>query len=106
MADAATPTATPSPDTRNLTDEVRRALENQASGLSEDVLADRDARYDEYKDYVATQPIDFGGARAYNVGDAVPKSNVEQYRYDDLGWVAKRSTKAGKEALKSIGIEG
>lgn len=106
MADAATtPTATPPPDSRNLTDEVRRALENQASGLSEETLAERDARFAEYKDYVAIQPIDFGGVRAYNVGDAVPNANVEQYRYHDLGWVAKRTSKDGKAALKSVGIE-
>lgn len=106
MADAATPTATPPPDTRNLTDEVRRSLELQASGLSEDVIAEREARFAEYADFVAVQPIDFGGVRAYNEGDAVPNSNVERYRYHDLDWVAKRNTKAGKQAVANqLGID-
>jgi hypothetical protein len=106
MADAATPTATPPPDTRNLTDEVRRALEADASGLPPELLAEQQARHDEYKDYVAVQPIDFGGARAYNEGDAVPNSNVEKYRYHDLGWVAKRTTKEGKKArAEALGID-
>jgi len=32
----------------------------------------------EYGTYVATQPIDIGGARAFNPGDAVPASHVER----------------------------
>lgn len=31
----------------------------------------------EYGTYVATEPIDIGGARAFNPGDAVPVSHVE-----------------------------
>lgn len=32
---------------------------------------------DEYGTYVALGPIDIGGARAFNKGDAVPVSHVE-----------------------------
>lgn len=88
-----------------LTDEVRRALEGEASGLDPAVVADRAERVAEYADFVAVEPIDYGGVRAYNVGDAVPKSNVEKFKYDDLKWVAKRTSKEGKAALKSIGVE-
>jgi hypothetical protein len=55
------------------------------------------AREAEYGQYVALQPIDIGGARAFNAGDAVPVSHVEGgvVRADQ---VAKTSTKAGREA--------
>lgn len=53
----------------------------------------------EYGTYVAVEPIEIGGARAFNVGDPVPKSTVER---DDspIGaeQVAKRQTKAGQKA--------
>lgn len=37
----------------------------------------------EYGTYVATGPIFHNGARAYNEGDPVPVSNVEEYKYLD-----------------------
>ena len=59
----------------------------------------------EYGVYVATQPIDVGGARAFNTGDAVPVSHVKDYKYDELGFVAKRSTKAGQAAVDEANQE-
>ncbi|GAC1374658.1 MAG: hypothetical protein NVSMB4_02330 [Acidimicrobiales bacterium] len=44
---------------------------------------------DEYGTYVACEDIFFDGARAYNVGHPVPKSNVEAHGYLELGWVRK-----------------
>lgn len=52
----------------------------------------------EYSEYVAIQDITHDGARAYNVGDAVPAANVERWGYLDLGLVARRTTKAATEA--------
>lgn len=43
----------------------------------------------EYGTFVATQPIDAGGVRAYNEGDPVPVSNVERHGYERLGWVKR-----------------
>jgi hypothetical protein len=43
----------------------------------------------EYGTYVASSPIDVGGVRAYNVGDPVPISNVEEHGYLDQGLVEK-----------------
>lgn len=96
------PEQSPPPAAGNLTDEVRRALELQASGKPADVVAAEQAQIDEWSEWVAVQPIDYGGVRALNIGDAVPKANVEKYKYDELGWVAKRSTKAGKAAVASV----
>jgi hypothetical protein len=53
----------------------------------------------EYGQFVAVAPIDFGNARAYNVGDPVPASNVSAYGYLERGLVAKVGTKAA-EATK------
>ncbi len=55
----------------------------------------------EYGTYVATQVIELGGARAFNIGDAVPKSHVER-GVVAVDSVAKITTKAGREAA---GIE-
>lgn len=100
MAD--TPTAAASPQ---LTDETRRALEALASGQPPEVTAAIEEREKEWGTWVAVQSIYFGGALAANVGDALPNANVEQYKYDQLGWVAKRTSKAGKDALATRGIE-
>ena len=51
----------------------------------------------EYGTYVATQPIDIKGARAFNVGDPVPVSHIERGVVDESA-VAKTTTKAGREA--------
>lgn len=61
--------------------------------------ARRAAVLDEYGDWVAVTTITHGGARAYNVGDPVPKGNVARYGYDRTGHVAKRGSKAVEDAL-------
>ncbi|MGH3659604.1 MAG: hypothetical protein ACRDUA_23390 [Micromonosporaceae bacterium] len=83
---------------KQLTDEVRAALEAQASGLPPGVAEAKAEQAEEWGQWVATQQIFYGGALAANVGDSVPAANVKQYRYDQLGWVAKRGTKAAGEA--------
>jgi hypothetical protein len=62
------------------------------------VRAYREAVVHEYSQYVAVKPIDFGNARAYNVGDPVPASNVAAYGYLERGAVAKVGTKAAEQA--------
>lgn len=57
----------------------------------------RAALVDEYGTYVAVEPIDFDNARAYNIGDPVPVTNVERYGYLDRGLVAKRTSKAAED---------
>ena len=53
----------------------------------------RAAQAKEYGQYVAVNPIDIAGARAFNVGDPVPASHVERgvVASED---VAKTTTKA------------
>lgn len=81
-----------------LTDEVRAALEAEAQGIPPEVLEQHAERREEWTTWVATQDINFGGVLAYRTGDSVPAANVEKYRYDDLGWAARRDTKAAEEA--------
>ena len=57
----------------------------------------REAQRAEYGVYVATQPIDINGVRAFNVGDAVPVSHVDS-KVVSAEQVAKVTTKAGKSA--------
>lgn len=54
----------------------------------------------EYGSFVATQPIDINGARAFNTGDPVPASHVANGVVRD-DQVAKTTTKAGREAAAS-----
>ena len=54
----------------------------------------------EYGSYVAVQPIDIGGARAFNVGDAVPASHVSRGVVAAEA-VAKTSTKAAQAAVEN-----
>lgn len=90
--------------------------------MSEMTVEERDAaQAKEYGRYVATEPIDLGGARAFNVGDPVPIQHVEggeRDKVEDDGdgnrvvtgkekfpgvvredQVAKRTTKAAKAAI-------
>lgn len=61
-------------------------------------LQDYQAAVDaEYGVYVATEPIDIDGARAFNVGDPVPASHLDRGVVRDEQ-VAKRQTKAGQKA--------
>ena len=52
----------------------------------------------EYAAFVATEPILVDGARAYNVGDPVPASNVEKHGYVQLGVVRKTTDPAPEPA--------
>jgi hypothetical protein len=54
----------------------------------------------EWGTYVATQPIDIGGARAFNTGDPVPVSHVEN-KVVPQDSVAKTTTKAAQAAKES-----
>ena len=63
----------------------------------------REAQAREYGTYVATEQIYVGAALAYNVGDAVPVSNVDAHGYDALGVVAKSTTKAAAKAAAEKG---
>ena len=83
---------------KNLTDEVRAALEAQAQGIPPAVLEQQKAVAEEWGTWVATQDIFFNGALAVPKGDSVPKANVEAYRYDELGWVEKRKPAEPAEA--------
>ena len=58
----------------------------------------RDAQAVEYGAWVATEQIYVGGALAYNVGDAVPTSNVKAYGYDKLNVAVKSTSKAAAAA--------
>lgn len=60
----------------------------------------------EYGTYVATEPIFIGGARAFNVGDAVPVGHVDDGIVPKTA-VAKATTKAGEAAAaKATAGEG
>lgn len=54
----------------------------------------REAQRKEYGTYIAAEPINIDGVRAFNLGDPVPVGHVERgvVRLDQ---VAKRATKAG-----------
>lgn len=56
----------------------------------------------EYGTYVAVQPISFNGVPAYNVGESVPVSNVQKYKYDEQGVVAKITSKSAQDVVAAI----
>lgn len=64
-----------------------------------DVEARRAARAEEYGTWeCGPRPIEFGGARAFNEGEPVPKSTVERLQLNDLGVVVPIGTFAKKQA--------
>lgn len=64
-----------------------------------DVEARRKARAEEYGTWeCGPAPIEFGGARAFNEGEPVPKSTVERIGLDNLGVVVPTGTFAKKTA--------
>ena len=65
--------------------------------LTPEAVEYRKAQEAEYGQYVATEPIDIDGARAFNVGDPVPAGHVKR-GVVDKSLVAKPETKAGQEA--------
>lgn len=68
----------------------------------EEVEARRAEQESEYGTYIAVSQIFFNGTLAYNVGDPVPVSNVERYKYADQGFVAKTNTKAAAEVITAL----
>lgn len=67
------------------------------SELSPEALAYQQAQEAEYSAWVAKETIFIGGARAFNVGDPVPKSHVDR-GVVDKALVAKPESKAGQGA--------
>lgn len=64
----------------------------------------RQAQADEYGEYIAIEPITVDGVRAFNTGDAVPRSHVSGGVVDEAQ-VARRTTKAAAKA-KAAATEG
>lgn len=63
------------------------------------VEARRKEREEEYGTWeCGPQPIEFGGARAFNEGEPVPKSTVERFSLDSLGAVVPAGTFTKKQA--------
>ena len=54
--------------------------------------------------YVALQPIDHGGARAYSAGDPVHEDNVERQGYVVGEQVADADSEQGVDRLRELGI--
>lgn len=79
-----------------LTDEAQAGLEAIAHGVPPELAERHAAHLKEWGTWVATQDIPYGGVMAYRAGDAVPAANVEKHHYDQLGWVARRDTKAAQ----------
>ena len=65
----------------------------------------REALGAEYGTYVAAEAIDIDGARAFNVGDAVPTSHVERGVVLD-SQVKKTTTKAGQAIVAGTSEKG
>lgn len=64
-----------------------------------DVEERRKARAEEYGTWeCGPTPIEFGGARAFNEGEPVPKSTVEKFGLDTLGAVVPTGTFLKKNA--------
>lgn len=83
-------------------------IENDTQALSVNpdlaaVEARRAEREKEYGQYVAVGPIPWGTVLAFNPGDPVPVSTVERLKWDELGLVAKRSSKEGRKVLEDSG---
>jgi hypothetical protein len=53
----------------------------------------------EYSQFVAVAAIDYGGARAFNIGDPVPASNVALHGYLDAGLVHSTSAPSVQPAV-------
>ncbi|MEU2699583.1 hypothetical protein [Micromonospora aurantiaca (nom. illeg.)] len=63
----------------------------------------RKAREAEYSVWVAVQNIPWGTVLAATPGMAVPASTVERLKWDQSGYVVKRTSKAGREVLERTG---
>jgi hypothetical protein len=62
----------------------------EGSTLSKEAAEFRAAQEKEWTQFVATAQIFHDGVLAYDVGHAVPASNVSTYGYDTQGLVEKR----------------
>lgn len=57
----------------------------------------------EYSEYVAIANIPWDNVLAAVPGDEIPTGTVQRLKWDELGLVAKRSSKAGREVLERTG---
>lgn len=85
-------TATPAPDVTGYAEAGYATADEYRTALRE-----------EYSTYVAVSPIYVGTARAFNVGDPVPKSHVDR-GVVGAEMVAKKSTKAAAAAIEKAGV--
>lgn len=76
--------------------------------VAEEITADpttaeqqRAAVREEYGQYVAIQPIDHDGVRAYNTGDPVPAANVVRWKYLEQGLVSHTESSEAGDALRA-----
>lgn len=67
------------------------------------VEARRKEREQEFADWVAVQDIPWGAVNANFAGEEVAKSTVEEYHWDELGYVAKRNSAEGRAVLERTG---
>lgn len=78
----------------------------QAPQVNPDMLAVEERRREreaEYGVWVAVQDIPWGTVLAAIPGMPVPASTVERLKWNELGLVAKRDSKAGREVLERTG---
>ncbi|MET8908387.1 hypothetical protein [Micromonospora sp. NPDC004551] len=78
----------------------------QAPQANPDLVAVEERRKEreaEYGEYVAIADIPWGTVLAATPGMRVPTSTVERLKWDQLGLVAKRSSKKGREVLERTG---
>jgi hypothetical protein len=64
----------------------------------------RKAREAEYGEWVAVQDIPWGTVLAATPGMEIPKSTVERLHWDELGLVARRTTKEARAVLEPRGL--
>jgi hypothetical protein len=67
------------------------------------VEARRLEREEEFGEWVAVAPIPWGTVLAAVPGDPIPKDHVARLKWDQLGLVAKRSSKEGREVIEARG---
>jgi hypothetical protein len=74
--------------------------------MDADVLAvetRRAEREAEFGEWVAITRIEWGTALAAVPGDPIPKDHIRRLKWDELGLVAKRSSKEGRAAIEARG---
>jgi len=63
----------------------------------------RKEREEEFGKYVAIADIPWGTVLAATPGTALPKSNVERYKWHEIGYAAERESPQGREVLLRTG---